>query len=68
MVTILATNNISTGRGLGGVLEITHKWHIVDRKKELIKVPGFQVNPPELEAMLPSHPLIVDSAVIGVVC
>ncbi|BAE56746.1 unnamed protein product [Aspergillus oryzae RIB40] len=43
----------------------TQKWYIVDRKKELIKVRGFQVAPPELEAVLLSHPLIVDAAVIG---
>ena len=42
------------------------KWYIVDRKKELIKVRGFQVAPPELEAVLLSHPDIVDAAVIGV--
>lgn len=42
------------------------KWYIVDRKKELIKVRGFQVAPPELEAVLLSHPLIVDAAVIGI--
>jgi acyl-CoA synthetase (AMP-forming)/AMP-acid ligase II len=45
----------------------TRKWYIVDRKKELIKVRGFQVAPPELEAVLLGHPLIVDAAVIGVV-
>ncbi|KAL7269829.1 hypothetical protein RUND412_007488 [Rhizina undulata] len=42
------------------------KWYIVDRKKELIKVRGFQVAPPELEAVLLSHPQIVDAAVIGI--
>lgn len=42
------------------------KWYIVDRKKELIKVRGFQVAPPELESVLLSHPHIVDAAVIGV--
>ncbi|KAK8234214.1 hypothetical protein HDK77DRAFT_513930 [Phyllosticta capitalensis] len=41
-------------------------WYIVDRKKELIKVRGFQVAPPELEAVLLSHPSIVDAGVIGV--
>ncbi|KAB8226882.1 acyl--CoA ligase [Aspergillus alliaceus] len=45
--------------------ENTRKWYIVDRKKELIKVRGFQVAPPELEAVLLTHPLIVDAAVIG---
>jgi acyl-CoA synthetase (AMP-forming)/AMP-acid ligase II len=46
--------------------EKTKKWYIVDRKKELIKVRGFQVAPPELESTLLSHPHIVDAAVIGV--
>ncbi|GIZ45028.1 hypothetical protein CKM354_000821200 [Cercospora kikuchii] len=41
-------------------------YYIVDRKKELIKVRGFQVAPPELEGVLLSHPEIVDAAVIGV--
>ena len=40
--------------------------HIVDRKKELIKYHGYQVAPAELEALLLSHPLIADAAVIGV--
>jgi acyl-CoA synthetase (AMP-forming)/AMP-acid ligase II len=42
------------------------KWYIVDRKKELIKVRGFQVAPPELEGVLLLHPQIIDAAVIGV--
>ncbi|KAJ7497319.1 hypothetical protein FB451DRAFT_1210974 [Mycena latifolia] len=40
--------------------------HIVDRKKELIKYKGLQVAPAELEAVLLSHPHILDAAVIGV--
>jgi 4-coumarate--CoA ligase len=32
----------------------------------LIKVKGFQVAPPELEALLLTHPKIADAAVIGV--
>jgi acyl-CoA synthetase (AMP-forming)/AMP-acid ligase II len=46
--------------------QATNKWYIVDRKKELIKVRGFQVAPNELEGVLLSHPQIVDAAVIGV--
>ena len=38
---------------------------IVDRLKELIKFKGFQVPPAELEALLLTHPLIADAAVIG---
>ncbi|OQO13431.1 hypothetical protein B0A48_01659 [Cryoendolithus antarcticus] len=44
----------------------TDLFFIVDRKKELIKVRGFQVVPPELEGVLLSHPNIVDAAVYGV--
>ncbi|OCL11869.1 4-coumarate-CoA ligase-like protein [Glonium stellatum] len=40
--------------------------YIVDRKKELIKYKGLQVAPAELEALLISHPDILDAAVIGV--
>ncbi|KAL2399759.1 Phenylacetyl-CoA ligase epaB [Exophiala dermatitidis] len=44
----------------------TKKWYIVDRKKELIKVRGFQVAPAEIEGVLLSNPNILDAAVIGV--
>ena len=40
--------------------------YIIDRKKELVKYKGHQVAPAELEALLTSHPLIADAAVIGV--
>ncbi len=39
---------------------------IVDRLKELIKYKGYQIAPAELEALLLSHPQIMDAAVIGV--
>jgi acyl-CoA synthetase (AMP-forming)/AMP-acid ligase II len=39
-------------------------FYIVDRAKELIKYKGFQVPPAELEAVLLTHPAIVDAAVI----
>ncbi|KAF2685133.1 acetyl-CoA synthetase-like protein [Lentithecium fluviatile CBS 122367] len=39
-------------------------WYwIVDRKKELIKVKGFQVAPAELEALLLEHEHVADAAV-----
>lgn len=44
----------------------TKKWYIIDRKKELIKVRGFQIAPPEIENVLLAHPGIVDAAVIGI--
>ncbi|MDT4896089.1 MAG: hypothetical protein QOH25_1166 [Acidobacteriota bacterium] len=37
---------------------------VVDRAKELIKYKGFQVAPAELEAILLTHPMIADAAVI----
>jgi len=43
----------------------TNKWYVVDRKKELIKVRGFQVAPNELEGVILGHPGVVDAAVIG---
>ncbi|OJJ62749.1 hypothetical protein ASPSYDRAFT_28368 [Aspergillus sydowii CBS 593.65] len=42
------------------------RFHVVDRKKELIKVKGNQVAPAELEAILLEHPAVADAAVIGV--
>ncbi|KAF2270820.1 acetyl-CoA synthetase-like protein [Lojkania enalia] len=45
--------------------EDTGKWYIVDRKKELIKVRGFQVAPAELEGVLLEHDGVPDAAVIG---
>lgn len=39
-------------------------FYIVDRLKELIKCRGYQVAPAELEALLLTHPAIVDAAVI----
>ncbi|CAG8212364.1 unnamed protein product [Penicillium salamii] len=44
----------------------TRKWYIVDRKKDLIKVRGFQVSPSEIEAVLLTHPQVGDVAVVGV--
>ena len=42
-------------------------WHwIVDRKKELIKVKGFQVPPAELEAVLLTNEHVADAAVCGI--
>lgn len=51
----------------GDIAEIRNGMiYIVDRKKELIKYKGLQVAPAELEALLLSHELIADAAVIGV--
>jgi len=39
--------------------------YVVDRLKELIKYKGFQVPPAELEALLLTHPGVLDAAVVG---
>lgn len=39
--------------------------YIVDRSKEVLKYKGFQVAPAELEAVLVTHPDVVDAGVIG---
>jgi 4-coumarate--CoA ligase len=38
----------------------------LDRKKELLKYNSLQISPSQMEALLNSHPLILDSAVTGV--
>ena len=43
-----------------------HRFHIVDRLKELIKYKGMQIAPAELEGVLISHPAVADAAVIPV--
>jgi 4-coumarate--CoA ligase len=49
-----------------GVVDEHHHVAIVDRVKELIKYKGFQVPPAELEALIVSHPKVLDVAVIGI--
>ena len=41
-------------------------FHIVDRKKELIKPGGFQVWPREVEEVIASHPAVLEVGVAGV--
>lgn len=43
-----------------------HRFYIVDRRKELIKVNGYQVSPAEIEAILLEHEDIADAAVVGI--
>ncbi|KAK4695400.1 hypothetical protein P7C71_g2338, partial [Lecanoromycetidae sp. Uapishka_2] len=42
------------------------KVYIIDRAKDLIKVRGWQVAPAELEAILLTHPAVINCAVIGI--
>jgi acyl-CoA synthetase (AMP-forming)/AMP-acid ligase II len=39
---------------------------IVDRKKDMILVSGFNVYPNEVEAVIAAHPGVADTAVVGV--
>ena len=39
---------------------------IVDRKKDMLIVSGFNVYPAEIEEVLERHPMVLDAAVIGV--
>ncbi len=41
-------------------------FYLVGRKKEMIKIGGFQVWPAEVEAVLSRHPAVADVAVAGV--
>jgi long-chain acyl-CoA synthetase len=40
--------------------------YIVDRKKDMILVSGFNVYPNEVEAVIATHPGVADTAVVGV--
>lgn len=40
--------------------------HLVDRKRDLVIVSGFNVYPREVEDVLTAHPKVVDAAVVGV--
>ena len=43
-------------------------FYIVDRKKDMILVSGFNVYPNEVEEVLCSHPKVLEAAVIGIPC
>jgi long-chain acyl-CoA synthetase len=49
-----------------GVMDETGFIQIVDRKKDLVIVSGFNVYPNEVEAVLAEHPGVLEVAVIGV--
>jgi long-chain acyl-CoA synthetase len=49
-----------------GVIGEDGDLYLVDRAKDLIIVSGFNVYPAEVEAVLGSHPSVVDVAVVGV--
>jgi long-chain acyl-CoA synthetase len=49
-----------------GVMDETGQAKIVDRKKDMILVSGFNVYPNEVEGVVAGHPGVLECAVIGV--
>ena len=49
-----------------GVMDEDGYFRIVDRKKDMVVVSGFNVYPNEVEDCLATHPAILEAAVIGV--
>ena len=49
-----------------GIMDERGYTKIVDRKKDMILVSGFNVYPNEIEGVLASHPDVLECAVIGV--
>lgn len=49
-----------------GLMDADGYFKIVDRKKDMIKVSGFNVFPNEIENVLASHPKVLEVAAIGV--
>jgi acyl-CoA synthetase (AMP-forming)/AMP-acid ligase II len=47
-----------------GYADAEGNFYVVDRLKELIKYKAYQVAPAELEAVLLSHPMVADAAVV----
>ena len=49
-----------------GIVDDQGYFKIVDRKKDMIKVSGFNVFPSEVENVLASHPKVLEVAAIGI--
>ena len=49
-----------------GVMDAQGRIRIVDRKKDMLLVSGFNVYPNEIEAVLARHPGVLECAVVGV--
>ena len=65
------TNNVMTPDGFFltgdiGIMDETGRARIVDRKKDMITVSGFKVYPNEVEAVVSSHPGVLECGVVGV--
>jgi long-chain acyl-CoA synthetase len=65
------TTNVMTPDGFFrtgdiGIMDETGRTRIVDRKKDMIVVSGFKVYPSEVEAVVSSHPGVLECGVIGI--
>lgn len=49
-----------------GVMEPDGYFRIVDRKKEMINISGFNVYPNEIENVVITHPYVLEAGVIGI--
>jgi long-chain acyl-CoA synthetase len=49
-----------------GVMDEQGRVRIIDRKKDMISVSGFKVYPNEVEAVVASHPGVLECAAVGV--
>ena len=49
-----------------GIMDATGQVKIVDRKKDMVLVSGFNVYPNEIEDVVASHPGVMECAVVGV--
>jgi long-chain acyl-CoA synthetase len=49
-----------------GIMDETGRARIVDRKKDMITVSGFKVYPNEVEAVVSSHPGVLECGVVGI--
>ena len=49
-----------------GVMDVEGRIRIIDRKKDMVLVSGFNVYPNEIEAVLARHPSVLECAAVGV--
>jgi long-chain acyl-CoA synthetase len=65
------TANVMTADGFFktgdvGIMDASGQFKIVDRKKDMVLVSGFNVYPNEIEDVAVSHPGVLEAAVVGV--
>ena len=49
-----------------GIMDVKGQVKVVDRKKDMILISGFNVYPNEIEAVVASHPGVLECAAIGI--